>query len=212
MSGLVDRHLDFLVALRAAGGPVSLAAGVDAVAALSTLRWDDRETVRTAYAATVVKRATHRSTFDTLFDLYYPPLVGAGASVDSGPDDAEQGVRDDAGARESLREELLAALAAGDAEAQRRLAVEAVGRFGAMPGRPTTSSRGSSRPSWPTDGPRTRLTGSRPGESAPSRRWSRPRPDDGSRRRRVPTTSPTSPSGPASTASTSPPPSAPTSR
>ena len=102
MSGLVDRHLDFLVALRAAGVPVSLAEGVDAVAALSTLRWDDRETVRTAYAATVVKRATHRSTFDTLFDLYYPPLVGAGASVDSGPDDAEQGVRDDARARESL--------------------------------------------------------------------------------------------------------------
>ena len=135
MSGLVDRHLDFLVALREAGVPVSLAEGVDAVAALSTLRWDDRETVRTAYAATVVKRATHRSTFDTLFDLYYPPLVGAGASVDSGPDDAEQGVRDDAGTRESLREELLAALAAGDAEAQRRLAVEAVGRFGAMPGR-----------------------------------------------------------------------------
>ena len=80
MSGLVDRHLDFLVALRAAGVPVSLAEGVDAVAALSTLRWDDRETVRTAYAATVVKRATHRSTFDTLFDLYYPPLVGAGSA------------------------------------------------------------------------------------------------------------------------------------
>ena len=76
MGGLVDRHLDFLVALRAAGVPVSLAEGVDAVAALSTLRWDDRETVRTAYAATVVKRATHRPTFDTLFDLYYPPLVG----------------------------------------------------------------------------------------------------------------------------------------
>ena len=130
MSGLVDRHLDFLVALRAAGVPVSLAEGVDAVAALSTLRWDDRETVRTAYAATVVKRATHRSTFDTLFDLYYPPLVGAGV-----PDDAETGVRDDAEARESLREELLSALAAGDTDAQRRLAVEAVGRFGAMPGR-----------------------------------------------------------------------------
>ena len=132
MSGLVDRHQDFLVALRAAGVPVSLAEGVDAVAALSTLRWDDRETVRTAYAATVVKRATHRSTFDALFDLYYPPLVGAGASTSESD---EAGVRDDAAARESLREELLAALAAGDAEAQRRLAVEAVGRFGAMPGR-----------------------------------------------------------------------------
>ena len=132
MGGLVDRHLDFLVALRAAGVPVSLAEGVDAVAALSTLRWDDRETVRTAYAATVVKRATHRPTFDTLFDLYYPPLVGAGAGS---PDEEDSGVRDDATAREALREQLLAALADGDADAQRRLAVEAVGRFGAMPGR-----------------------------------------------------------------------------
>ena len=85
MSGLADRHVEFVVALRAAGVPVSLAEGVDAVAALSALRWDDRETVRTAYAATVVKRAAHRSTFDTLFDLYYPPLVGGGASSADDP-------------------------------------------------------------------------------------------------------------------------------
>ena len=43
MSGLVDRHVGFLVAFRAAGIPVSLAEGVDAVGALSALRWDDRE-------------------------------------------------------------------------------------------------------------------------------------------------------------------------
>jgi uncharacterized protein len=132
MSGLADRHVEFVVALRAAGVPVSLAEGVDAVAALSALRWDDRETVRTAYAATVVKRATHRSTFDTLFDLYYPPLVGSGASS---ADDAGPAVRDDADARASLRERLLEALAGGEEEVRRRLAVEAVGRFGAMPGR-----------------------------------------------------------------------------
>ena len=136
MNGLVDRHLDFLVALRAAGVPVSLAEGVDAVAALSALRWDDRETVRTAYAATVVKRATHRSTFDTLFDLYYPPLVGSGSGVARGITGApEEFVVDDSAARTALLEELLAALVGEDAEAQRRLAVEAVGRFGAMPGR-----------------------------------------------------------------------------
>jgi uncharacterized protein len=136
VNGLVDRHLDFLVALRAAGVPVSLAEGVDAVAALSALRWDDRETVRTAYAATVVKRATHRSTFDTLFDLYYPPLVGSGSGVARGITGApEEFVVDDSAARTALLEELLAALVGEDAEAQRRLAVEAVGRFGAMPGR-----------------------------------------------------------------------------
>ncbi|MEO6513014.1 MAG: VWA domain-containing protein [Nocardioides sp.] len=124
MTGLVDRHVDFLHALRAAGIPVSLAEGVDAVAALSALRWDERETVRTAYAATVLKRQSHRPTFDTLFDLYFPRLVGgpvAGA--------------DDPAARTELRETLLAALVAGDLDAQQALALDAVGRFGAMPGR-----------------------------------------------------------------------------
>ena len=71
-SGLVDRHIAFLHALRAAGVPVSLAEGVDAVAALSALPWDDRASVRTAYAATVVKREAHRPTFETLFELYFP--------------------------------------------------------------------------------------------------------------------------------------------
>ena len=87
--GLVDRHVGFLDALRAAGLPVSLAEGVDAVAALSALRWDDRETVRTAYAATLVKRSTHRPTFDALFELYFPPLVGAGAGARADADEDE---------------------------------------------------------------------------------------------------------------------------
>ena len=227
MSGLVDRHLDFLVALRAAGVPVSLAEGVDAVAALSTLRWDDRETVRTAYAATVVKRATHRSTFDTLFDLYYPPLVGAGAvTLRRRRDEASATTRRRASpcARSCSPRWPPATRRPSAGWPSRRWAASGRCR-GAVPGcragrptppcagsRPTTWSPGSSRPSWTTGGPRTRRTGSPPAGSAPSRRWSRPRPDDGSRRRRGPTTSPTSPSGPASTASTSPPRSAPTSR
>jgi len=131
---LAGRHVDFLVALRTAGLPVSLAEGVDAVAALSTLRWDDRETVRTAYAATLVKRHAHRPTFDTLFDLYYPRLVGAASPVSTA--EASSGrVRDDGPARDALRERLLAALVTGDEATQQELAVEAVGRFGAIPGR-----------------------------------------------------------------------------
>jgi uncharacterized protein with von Willebrand factor type A (vWA) domain len=133
VSGLVDRHVGFLHALRAAGVPVSLAEGVDAVSALSALRWDDRETVRTAYAATLVKRHGHRPTFDTLFDLYFPRLVGAGAEAEAG--DEEPTARDDPAARAALRETLLDALVTGDLDEEQRLAVEAVGRFGAMPGR-----------------------------------------------------------------------------
>lgn len=138
-SGLLDRHIAFLEALRAAGLPVSLAEDLDAVAALRALPWDDRATVREGYAATLVKKPSFRPTFDTLFDLYFPRLVGDGASTgddDAGPDEATPaGARDNGAALAAFREELLEALAAGDQETLARLAAEMVGRFGAMPGR-----------------------------------------------------------------------------
>ncbi|MFC4785559.1 vWA domain-containing protein [Nocardioides sp. MAHUQ-72] len=134
---LTGSHIAFLEALRGAGLPVSLAEGVDAVAALRVLPWDDRSTVREAYAATLVKRHSQRATFDTLFDLYFPRLVGEGVAAE--PDEGEGGVRDNAAALASFRERLLEALtsddAAGERQEQLRLAVEMVGRFGAMPGR-----------------------------------------------------------------------------
>ncbi len=142
-SGLVDRHISFLEALRGAGLPVSLAEDLDAVAALTALEWDDRRTVRDAYAATLVKRQAQRSTFDVLFDLYYPRLVGAGArladeqagSDPEAPDSEVGSVRDNGEALAAFRAELAEALAADDAAALAALAVEAVARFGAMPGR-----------------------------------------------------------------------------
>ena len=135
-SGLVDRHLAFLGALRSAGLSVSLAEDLDAVAALSALPWDRREAVRTAYAATLVKRHSQRPTFDTLFDLYFPALLGGGVGHDGDAGESERPTaRDDGAALQDFRERLEEALVAGDEDAQRRLAVEAVGRFGAMPGR-----------------------------------------------------------------------------
>ena len=134
-SGLVDRHIAFLEALRGAGLSVSLAEDLDAVAALSALSWDQRTTVRDAYAATLVKKQTQRPTFETLFDVYFPALVGEGAQPDGSPDEASGAVRDNAEALTEFREQLLEALADGDEERLARLAVEMVGRFGAMPGR-----------------------------------------------------------------------------
>jgi uncharacterized protein with von Willebrand factor type A (vWA) domain len=137
-SGILDRHLAFLEALRAAGLPVSLAEDLDAVAALRALPWDDRATVREGYAATLVKKPSFRPTFDTLFDLYFPRLVGEGAARagadEAGPEEPP-GSRDNGPALAGFREELLDALAEGDQEALARLAAEMVGRFGAMPGR-----------------------------------------------------------------------------
>jgi uncharacterized protein with von Willebrand factor type A (vWA) domain len=133
-SGLVERHVAFLEALRGAGLSVSLAEGLDAVAALSALPWDDRETVHAAYAATLVKKQSQRPTFDALFDVYFPRLVGEGAHGEANSE-AEGQVRDNAQALAEFRERLAQALADGDQEALARLAVEMVGRFGAMPGR-----------------------------------------------------------------------------
>lgn len=144
MTGLVGRHIDFLEALRGAGLPVSLAEDLDAFAALGALPWHDRETVRAGYAATVVKRQAQRPTFDALFDLYFPRLVGAGAwstprtTPGEDPDherDAPQGVRDNAEALADFQQRLEEALRDGDRAALPDLAVEAIGRFGAMPGR-----------------------------------------------------------------------------
>ncbi len=153
-SGLVDRHVTFLRALREAGLSVSLAEGLDAVAALRALPWDDRVTLRDAYAATLVKRQAQRPTFDALFDVYFPRLVGEGvgasaagatAGADAGADSEAGGgagadtgrsaVRDGAADLAAFRGELLAALGEGEQRDLERLATEMVGRFGAMPGR-----------------------------------------------------------------------------
>ena len=132
---LVDRHLDFLHALRGAGLNVSLAEDLDSIAALSALPWDDRGTVKQAYAATLVKRQAQRPTFDALFDLYWPALVGGGIAQAEADPTEEGPVRDNAEALQDFRERLADAMAAGDEQMLQQLATEAVGRFGAMPGR-----------------------------------------------------------------------------
>jgi uncharacterized protein with von Willebrand factor type A (vWA) domain len=134
-SGLVDRHIAFLEALRGAGLPVSLAEDLDAIEALAALDWGERTTIRDGYAATLVKRQSQRPTFETLFDLYFPRLVGEGAQGARDEEGDDGGVRDNAQALSTFRAELLDALADGDQQTLARLAVEAVGRFGAMPGR-----------------------------------------------------------------------------
>ena len=145
MSGLLDRHIAFLEALRGAGLPVSLAEDLDAVTALGAVGWGDRALVKDVYAATLVKKQSLRSTFDSLFELYFPRMVGEGGyglpGEDTGAEgeepgpDAAGGVRDGAGALTDFREQLAEALTGDDVERLRQLAAEAVGRFGSMPGR-----------------------------------------------------------------------------
>jgi len=139
-SGLLDRHIAFLEALRGAGLWVSLAEDLDAVAALTSVEWTDRSIVHDVYAATLVKRQAQRPTFDALFDLYFPRLVGGGVAEAQRAEAEESGgdgspVRDNAAALEAFREALAEALEQGEEQRLQELAAEMVGRFGAMPGR-----------------------------------------------------------------------------
>src|SRR3954471_4841297 len=88
--GLIDRHVQFVGALRGAGLPVSLVESLDATQAMAVIDLVDREQLRAAYAAAVVKRAPHRATFDRLFDLWWPPAIGDGAHAHA-DGDADQG-------------------------------------------------------------------------------------------------------------------------
>ncbi|GAB3652242.1 VWA domain-containing protein [Nocardioides korecus] len=146
---LLDRHLAFVQALRDAGLPVSLAEGLDAVGAVGALGLGERETLRAAYAATLVKRQSHRPGFDQVFDLYWPALVGDGTRPGDGlPDDDEPAGgeespdptedligRDSPQALADFREALTTAVAMGDPDVLAELAREGVQRFGLIRGR-----------------------------------------------------------------------------
>lgn len=131
---LVDRHADFLAALRRAGLPVSVAEGIDASDAVAAVPWEERERVRSAYAATLVKRQGHRALFDEVFDLYFPPRVGEGAAAETSEEPPGR-PRDTGPELTGFRDRLAEAFESGREAELRELAVEAVGRFGAMLGR-----------------------------------------------------------------------------
>src|SRR4051794_39735211 len=145
-TGLIDRHVTFVEALRGAGLPVSLVESLDAARAMATVDLLDREQLRAAYAATSVKHAAHRATFDRLFDLWWPPAVGepesargTGVDGDAEGDELEEVDPADLDAmRQTMRDALRDVLLTGDDEAIRRLAREAVSGFGradTQPGR-----------------------------------------------------------------------------
>lgn len=140
---LLDRHVGFLDALRGAGLPVSLAEGLDAARALTVLDLVDREALRAAYAATVVKRPSHRPPFDTLFDLWFPAAVGDGAAGPPPERPAKStGPRQPDPLAEAMRERLFDLLLDGDEAGMRQLVREAVAAFGQSPS--------AARPAWST--------------------------------------------------------------
>ena len=112
---MLDLLAGFVGELRAAGLPVSLTENVDAMDAVRHVPLDDREAVRTALAATMVKRPEHRPAFDAVFESFF--ALAPSTVDDEGADLA------------SLLDE---ALRTGDEEAVRRLARLAVARLAGM--------------------------------------------------------------------------------
>lgn len=145
---LVDRHVEFVAALREAGLTVSVAEGIDAAAALRAVDLLDREQLRAVLAATLVKRQLHRPAFDTIFDIFFPPVTGASAAPPSetepparDPDAAHRGPLEDP-VRDRIRGDLSQAVLDGDDALLDAVARAAVAAFGEVPGTST------GRPSW----------------------------------------------------------------
>ena len=138
---LLDRQVAFVDALRTAGLTVSVAEGLDAVRSIGRIDLLEREQLRAALAATLVKRQLQRPTFDTLFDLFWPGVTGESAVLPSGtqaperdPDAASRGPLEDSD-RDRFREDLADYLASGDDTRLDALARDAVASFGQVPGR-----------------------------------------------------------------------------
>jgi uncharacterized protein len=119
MSGVPERLVAFVGALRDRGIPAGPSETIDAAAVLDVLGLADRDRMRAGLAAALVRRGGQRTVFDAVFDLYFPLGVGT-------PERARAAAVDD----EGLRDELAAALAADDQRALQELAGLAVDMFG----------------------------------------------------------------------------------
>jgi hypothetical protein len=139
---LVDRHHEFVVALRTAGLAVSVDEDIVAATAVGAVDLLDRGQVRDAYAAALVKKQTDRPAFDTLFDIYFPAVLGnADPQQSAEPDHTVSTFRRDDPDLVAFRAALAEALRESDEPQLTQLAREGVGRFGAVSGRlPGTQS------------------------------------------------------------------------
>jgi uncharacterized protein with von Willebrand factor type A (vWA) domain len=138
---LLDRHIGFLDSLREAGLTISVAEGIDAVRSMCTVDLLDREQLRAALAAALVKRQVHRPAFDSVFDVFYPPVTGDSAAPPSrtevparDSDAAHRGPLEDP-VRDRIRADLTAYLRDGDERRLDAVARDAVVAFGMVRGR-----------------------------------------------------------------------------
>src|SRR5471032_3186819 len=68
---MLDLLSGFVTELRKAGLPVSLTESLDAAEAVHHVPLEDREALKYALAATLVKSSTHWKAFETAFEVYF---------------------------------------------------------------------------------------------------------------------------------------------
>ena len=142
--------MEFVEALRGVGIAVGPSETVDAGQVMTVLGLGDREVLREGLACAVLRRPDHRSTYDAMFDLWFPAALGARTVVDDDEADDDSEPRDAPPGRdaEALRAALVEMLAGNEdmAAVDDRLAamvaqiVEAFGKY--------SSSRGPSYSSY----------------------------------------------------------------
>jgi hypothetical protein len=128
--------LEFFHRLRDARVPVSMVEVLDAFDCLRHVDLADRAQFRAALAATLIKRAEDRSTFDVLFDVCFPLTRSQPAAPGDGRAAAPaRGNRETAGGEPvELLQALLEALRDDDEAAMAALAGLAIDTFGGMEG------------------------------------------------------------------------------
>jgi uncharacterized protein len=156
---VLDLLSGFVAELRAAGLPVSLTEHLDAASAVRHVPLEDREALKAALGATLVKSNSHWAAFETAFEIYFapraagttpPPADGEGpGSADRPPAEAGAEGMGEPGApatgggsgeplsNQELAAMLLRAVRSGDRALANAVARYAVDRYASMePGRP----------------------------------------------------------------------------
>ncbi|HTX63991.1 MAG TPA: VWA domain-containing protein [Acidimicrobiales bacterium] len=158
---MLDLLSGFVTELRRAGLPVSLTEHLDAAEAVHHIPLEDREGLKYALAATLVKSSSHWRAFETAFEVFFA-VRGTAADGSASPEEAQDGDvdtessdgRGSSGARgqgrswrgggggeamtpEELAELLFRSLLGADAGLMNVVARNAVDRYAGMePGRP----------------------------------------------------------------------------
>ena len=81
---MLDLLSGFVTELRRSGLPVSLTEHLDAAEAVKHIPLEDREALKYALAATLVKSSAHWRAFETAFEVFFAVRTGRADAADRG--------------------------------------------------------------------------------------------------------------------------------